>query len=360
MFELGFSIARDKRIWLIRDDSYVDSKMEFEQLRLLTTVGYRPYTNVEQIIKGFFADNPHLTLEDTIFRKSIEPLLAPSKDYEPLLYLKSRHDTEGSVRVSRVMDNLTPKPVLDNPKESSVQPLYWYGQKILNAPGVLAHFLSPQREGSRITSARYALVSGLAQGFDRPLLMLTEQEEVLTPMDYRDQMQYYTTPAEAGKLTEEWLQQISIANRSIALGGRPSHVGAVKLATELRDFHQQLGEYIAENEADLLSDYFVQTTALMDIINGTQTIFVGRKGTGKTASLIQAAHEIGREATNLVCILKPVGYEMDGLARLFESYKKSDQKGYVIDWTVPSSHHGSCRNFSRIRVNIRASVLVED
>jgi hypothetical protein len=29
-------------------------------------------------------------------------------------------------------------------------------------------------------------------------------------------------------------------------------------------------------------------------------------------------------------------------------------------WTVPSSHHGSCRNFSRIRVNIRASVLVED
>src|SRR5260370_13881974 len=69
----------------------------------------------------------------------------------------------------------------------------------------------------------------------------------------------------------------------------------------------------------------------MDIINGTQTIFVGRKGTGKTASLIQAAHEIGREATNLVCILKPVGYEMDGLARLFAGYKIRDQKGYVIE-----------------------------
>jgi hypothetical protein len=327
MFELGFAIARDKRIWLIRDDSYLDAKAEFDQLRLLTTVGYRNYTNVEQIIKGFFTDNPYLTLEDTIFRESIEPLLAPSKEHEPLLYLKSRHDTEGSVRVSRVMDGLHPKPILDDPRESSVQPLYWYGQKILYAPGVLVHFLSPQREGSRLTNARYALVSGLAQGFDTPLLMLTEQHEVLAPMDYRDQMRYYTTPGEAGKITEEWLREISADGAS----PKPSHVGALKLATELRDFHQQLGEYVAENEAELLSNYFVETTAHMDIINGTQTIFVGRKGTGKTASLIQASQEMGREKTNLVCILKPVGYEMDGLVRLFASYKLRGHKGYVIE-----------------------------
>ena len=331
MFELGFAISRDKRIWLVRDDSYVDSKSEFDQLRLLTTVGYRPYTNSEQIIKGFFGDGPHLTLTDTIFRESIEPLLEPRKEHEPLLYLKSRHDTEGSVRVSRVMDGLTPKPILDDPRESSVQPLYWYGQKILHSPGVVVHFLSPQREGSRLTNARYALVSGLARGFDTPLLMLTEQHEVLAPMDYRDQMRYYTTPAEAGKLTQEWLVHISDGKPGLLSSSKPGHVGAIKLATELRDFHQQLGEYVAENEADFLSDYFVETTAHMDIINGTQTIFVGRKGTGKTASLIQAAHEIGKEVTNLVCILKPVGYEMDGLARLFAGYKMRDHKGYVIE-----------------------------
>lgn len=38
MFELGYAIATNKRIWLIRDESYVDAKKEFEQLRLLTTV----------------------------------------------------------------------------------------------------------------------------------------------------------------------------------------------------------------------------------------------------------------------------------------------------------------------------------
>ena len=51
-------------------------------------------------------------------------------------------------------------------------------------------------------------MSGLAKGFDTPLLMLTELSgEVLGPMDYREQMRYYTTPTEAGKLTEEWFQQ---------------------------------------------------------------------------------------------------------------------------------------------------------
>ena len=67
-------------------------------------------------------------------------------------------------------------------------------------------------------------------------------------------------------------------------------------------------------------------------INGTCRQYSSvERGTGKTASLIQAAHEIGKELTNLVCILKPVGYEMDGLARLFATYKMSDQKGYVIE-----------------------------
>ena len=329
MFELGFAIARDNRIWLIRDDSYVDSRKEFEQLRLLTTIGYKPYTNAEHIIKGFFADSPQTTLELTVFRASIEPLLQPSHPPDPVLYLKSGIDIEASVRVSRVVDRLKPKPVIDDPRESSVQPLYWYGQKVIFAPGVIAHFLSPNREGARLHNARYALVSGLTRGFDRKLLMLTEHSDLLAPIDYRDSMTYYTTPSEAGYRTEEWLRQIT--PDETAETKNASRVGALKLATELRDFHQQLGEYVAENEASQLSEYFVETTAHMDILNGTQTIFVGRKGTGKTANLLQAAAETGKDLQSLACVLKPVGYEMRGLARLFSNYKHADHKGYVIE-----------------------------
>src|SRR5438270_2944221 len=61
MFELGFAIARDKRIWLVRDQSYSDPKKEFEQLRLLTTIGYSPYVNSEQLIRAFYKERPYLT-----------------------------------------------------------------------------------------------------------------------------------------------------------------------------------------------------------------------------------------------------------------------------------------------------------
>jgi hypothetical protein len=52
MFEIGYAIAANKRIWLIRDETYYDAKKEFEQLRLSTTIGYSPHVNSEQICVG--------------------------------------------------------------------------------------------------------------------------------------------------------------------------------------------------------------------------------------------------------------------------------------------------------------------
>jgi len=252
MFELGFAIARNKRIWLIRDDSYTDSRKEFEQLRMLTTVGYSPYVNSEQIIKGFFADKPHLTLDETVFKLSIQPSLGPKGSDETLVYLKSRYDTEASVRVTRVLQDSRLPLTVDDPRETSIQPLNWYAQKLFGALGLTAHFLSPLRDGFRLHNARYALVSGLARGFNIRALMLTDQEDLLSPLDYRDAMRYYTTPAEAARETEGWLQPILVKRGSVETLSRPSYAEVLRLATELKDFHLNLGEYVAEMKVSAL------------------------------------------------------------------------------------------------------------
>ena len=330
MFELGYAIAANKRIWLIRDDSFVDAKKEFEQLRLLTTIGYSRYLNTEQIIKSFFMDQPHLSLEQTIFKQSIEPMLSPESSRGSILYLKSRHDTEASVRVSRTLEDSEIPLVINDPKETSIQALYWYGQQLWNARGVVTHFISSAREGFRIHNARYALISGLAAGFERETLMLTEQSDMLSPMDYRDLMRHYTTPTEAAHLTEEWLGPIAQSHKK-STESCSTYVSALRLATELKDFHLQLGDYIAENESSRLEEYFVETTVSADLMNGTQNVFVGRKGTGKTANLLHAEAFMGSDPRNLVCLIKPVGYEIEGLVRLFSNYKVQDHKGYVIE-----------------------------
>jgi hypothetical protein len=160
--------------------------------------------------------------------------------------------------------------------------------------------------------------------------MLTEQNDLLGPMDYRDVMQYYTTPAEAARLTEEWLGPISLQDKR-SVETTATFANALRLATELKDFHLQLGEYVAENESGQLNKYFVDTTVSTELINGTRGVFAGRKGTGKTANLIHAEAIIGSDTRNLVCLIKPVAYEIEGLVRLFLRYKIQDYKGYVIE-----------------------------
>jgi hypothetical protein len=167
-------------------------------------------------------------------------------------------------------------------------------------------------------------------GLDTKLLMLTEHAGMLAPIDYRDLMVAYNTPKEAGAISQEWLRQIAGVSIS-ASETKTSHTAALRLATELRDFHVQLGDWIAENERRSLDSYFVETAVSLDIANGTQTVFVGRKGTGKSANLIHAESTVGKDSRNLVCLMKPVGYEIEGLVRLFARYKLHDIKGYVIE-----------------------------
>ena len=75
MFELGYAIAGGKRIWLILDDTYTKEKDMFEQLKILTTVGYVSCCNSQNIVSGFYKDKPFADIENTIFRTPTEPNL---------------------------------------------------------------------------------------------------------------------------------------------------------------------------------------------------------------------------------------------------------------------------------------------
>ena len=170
----------------------------------------------------------------------------------------------------------------------------------------------------------------MAKGFNIPVLMLSEQADLLAPIDYRDELQTYVTPLEAYEHVALWLGPI--AKQTLVLKEvKANRAKALRLATELKDFHIQLGDYVAEDESNSLNEYFVETTVSLDIINGTQNVFVGRKGAGKSANLIHAEGVLGSDPKNLVCLIKPVGYEIEGLVRLFSGYKLRDTKGYVIE-----------------------------
>ena len=59
-------------------------------------------------------------------------------------------------------------------------------------------------------------------------------------------------------------------------------------------------------------------------------IFVGRKGVGKSANLLKLVSEIGKDKRNLVCVIKPVAYDLEGIVSLLGKYKERDVKGYAV------------------------------
>lgn len=326
MFELGYAISLDKRIWLVLDTSYEKQRMMFEQLRILTTVGYASCTNSKDIIRQFSKEEPLKDLERTIFRDVIQPNLRPSPQYA-VLYLKSKHDNEASIAISKRVANATCGVIVDDPRESAVQNITWYGQQIYTTAGVICHLINPEREGARLESAKYALVAGLAFGFGKPLLILAEGN-FLAPVDYRDLLFHYSNSNQAVQALEKWLPKIE---EKVSQDKKIQHEHAltVRLATELKGL--RFGEYVAEHESEsLINNYFVTTAAYEDALRGAHTVFVGRKGSGKTANLLKLQKTLSEDARNLVCLIKPAAYEMQGIVELLRRYRQRDTKGYAI------------------------------
>jgi len=328
LFELGFAIALDKRIWLMIEPSYSEKKEMFERLRFLTTVGYAEFHNSRDIVDQFYKDEPYV---DPTNHGLYSQMIAPSAEMAVpgrLLYIKSLVESEASIQIgTRIASSPIPQTV-DDPTEVTVQTLGWYGYKTMAAEGVICHIMAPERSGYLLNNARNAFVAGLAYGLKKPLLLLAEGN-ILGPLDYRDISKHYQSSEKALQFLEEWLTPIETA-WSADEKLKEGFQSKIKRATELKTL--QLGEPLAENESDgLIEHYFVETTAFRDAVNGRHTIFVGRKGAGKSANFLKLAATARRDPTNLVCEIKPISYELQSITELVARITENSAKGYMLE-----------------------------
>ncbi len=204
MFELGYAIVRGKRIWLILDDTYTEAKNMFEQVKILTTVGYVSCCNSQNIVSGFNKDKPFADIESKIFRAPIEPNLKPYS----ILYLKSQHENQAALCISNLLQERFPeKIIVDAPNKPAVQSLADYGDLVCGCNGLISHFTSPAREGAYLHTAQHALICGMAHGFNKPLLMLAEGQ-FPSPIDYRDFLKHYDNASQSLGYLKEWLPRV--------------------------------------------------------------------------------------------------------------------------------------------------------
>jgi len=325
LFELGFAIARRKRIWLLLDGTKVRPRSEFDRFQLLTTVGFRDFRNSADVVRHFHTDQPYASLDKTVYNDIFD---TPARHLASrILYLKSEIETDASIRMSRRILRARFSVLVDDPSEMRVQPLAWYARNANSSLGVIVHLLNQEHKNAIFHNAKLALVSGMALGFGRPLLMLAH-EPYTSPLDYRDLLKTHATAVQCEALTSDWLGQLeeTVTATSTAIGEYQQHLKAL---TELQQV--ALGDPVAEQEAEQLPEYFITTATYNEALRAKHSIVVGRKGTGKTATLYQLAHEISSDKRNHVCVIKPVAYELEGILRMLRQAIQKSEQGYLIE-----------------------------
>lgn len=311
LYEVGYAIGRGKRIWLTADVSRTSREMIASSVPSLATLGTYAYENGHQIAAAFEKDYPALIESPPLIEQFRGVLSGPHTP--AVLFMKSLYETDASVRVTDRIATGSVSPLIDDPAETNARSMSWYVERLLTSVGVLVHFTAADRTGAAALNARYALVSGMARGAGTRHLLLQEKSVKPVPLDFRDDVRMYGAGREARKIVDEWLVPIEQDQQQLVAKVAEDRDRFAQRAT-LQALHLGIGDFVAENDRNLISEYFIETAAYLDALQSTSAmVFVGRKGTGKTANLMKLAAELSRSAKHVVAVVKPAGYDIASL-----------------------------------------------
>lgn len=318
LFEAGYALGSNKPLLLAIDESDADAVKAWKSLDIIETIGRINYGGNSQRLADALAkisteSNPPL----------LESLLASSKPREPNAIFAPGvpHKHNSAQRLERLLERRTNLKLLAAHDELGFGSLSYYVQEIYRSSAVILHFMKPTRLRAAEYNSRLALLAGIAKGLKLPLLMVAE-EGYETPLDYKDLMFTYKSAAKLTDHVDGWLESLPTPKNS------NKRLGMLKLDIELplRTF----GQYVAESERDSLTDYFVHTNEFEAVLSGRTGVFAGRKGTGKTASMLQASEELSKDRRMLVVPIKPSSYDLRSLIAILDKFSDPGNRDYFL------------------------------
>ncbi len=321
LFELGYAIAKQKAVWILLDTTDTEAHRKWNQFGLLGSVGYVGYTHSGDIQSRILGGLSEL---HPLWDDLAHPTL-PIQHARTIFYMPLNHATDASRTLTRRLDAAARKNWHINPADTSEigpAPISWYLPNVWAASAVVIHFSAPRRSNAALHNARAALIAGIAYGLGKQLLMVAE-EEYQSPFDYQDILQIHVSSKQLGQIFDAWFANLNPGIVSTAVHER----------RELQTALQQLNfyEYVAEQESDTLDEYFVPTSEYESVLSSRSVLFVGRKGVGKTANMIEASRTLGEDRRNLVCVIKPVDYELTGLVDVLRRYRGKESRNYLVE-----------------------------
>ncbi len=318
LFEAGYALGIGKPLIFAIDETDQDATRAWAGLGIVDTVGRIEYSGNAQILASRMAElaadpNPPI----------VESLLANARPKEPNTVFAPSvpHKFNSAERLEKLLERKSHLKLLAAQDELGLGPLSYYVEEIYRSSAAILHFMKPSRTRADVYNSRLAFLAGIVTGLGVPLLMVAE-DGYTSPLDYKDSLFTYTTAAQLTDHVDSWLETLPSPE------GSNKRLGRLKLDIELpvRSF----GQYVAESEKEDLTNYFVQTNEFEAVLHGRASVFVGRKGTGKTATMQQAVEELRKDRRVLVVPIKPSSYDLAGLLSLLGRFEESSKMEYFL------------------------------
>lgn len=290
-YELGYAVGAGKSVLPILNRAIQGAEASVTAVGLFDTLGHRSYSTAEDLAE---------ILRDAASIRPLSPVGQPNLS-APVYLNQAKHRTDWETRIiSRIKKarlffrSFDP---IEQPRLSASEAIRQVGQSY----GVLVHLLPDSIEDSFHHNLRGAFLAGLAQGMEKPLVIIQSGESPV-PIDYRDLVEVCRHPGHYDDAIAEFATQVTEAMQAQYAPEAKVPKGALEALN--------IGASSAENELTILGAYYMQTDAFRRAQRKEVRIVTGRKGSGKSAIFFQLRDSVRRNKANVVVDLKPDGYQL--------------------------------------------------
>lgn len=305
LFEHGYAIAVRRHGLLLRNRTKIS-----QELLLLKDVEQVYYDNRGDIL-GHVA-RFEIDCEDPVERPLSLIGMCQTCDieerYNLIYFLKNESRSDAVHAIDRLLRKEHLFDVIDdNLNDPSGHEVHQYCKRIQQARYVVAHFVSDEQRNHQVLNARVAFLMGLAMGFGKRILILQEKPVGKKMIDLKGVIREYQTEAQVKAIVQGWLnsqREFVVSWKKLLEEFAPKE--KQRKAVTLREL--DFGPVAAEKDLDL-PRYFVQTPYYKRAERGDRTLFLGRRGSGKTA-MFRVLSEDLMNPNNVVVKIAPRDYEL--------------------------------------------------
>lgn len=325
LLEIGYALAVGRQPILLKNKNH-----EEWSRNLLTTLESCYYETREDIlnyISSLSAEERRISEQPDRRLPFLESMGIFDRPEVPgtVYHLKPKLSADWISGVDRTIRNSYFKLSTMDPSDSVSDEFYPQARQIRSAAGIVASLVSSKNVNWQQHNANVALLIGFAIGLGKQVLVL--QESPLAPiLDLGSVSRPVDTETQAGQVVQSWINvQTQLAVSQTAESRTQATVR--HRVENLRQIY--LGHPDALQDSRLF-DYFVRTKEFEDAVEARRTIFIGRRGSGKSANFQAIKEELRQRPGIVTSEIAPDDFELERISDFLErGYSLTNQR-YVF------------------------------